>query len=793
MSSNYTLIIAEKPSVARAISAGLLRGNSHNHEGYISGGNYIISWCLGHLLEACEPGEYNSNLKSWNIESLPFFPAEWKFKERKDSYVLKQFKILKDLISKAGTIIHAGDPDREGQLLVDELFTYLRFKPQQINAIQRVIITDLSPQGINKAFNQIAPNSNYQNLSQSALARQKSDWLLGINLTRVVTLYAQQAKYAGVLPIGRVLTPLLSMIVRRDLEIENFVPHDYYNLFAKIKLLNNTECRVTIDNREVHDQSIVVKLDLLATLKARHPELYSGKTKPKIEDLVNHEFFGRAVDEEGRIVNQRFLQYATSTLQDCLGTISSFSEKTSSQEPPIGYSLSDLQQAAFNIFGIPVDQTLSNVQQMYEQGLVTYPRTDCGYLNEEDFKHRHQVINNLASLTEQIPSLKRLNASNFNPEKKSKIWNSSKVENHSAIIPTSKVCPFASLSKLQQQLYQLIAQRYLMQFMPPATYQNTELVAEFTPEDKFVKGLQPWIFSANNKVLTDHGWKILTLSEKTLAAQNSEQSNLDLDEDLDDNGNSKITAQEQQARAFKGISKMLSQQHLENIYIGDMCQILEFGTEASKTTPPAHFNDATLLSSMTNIARYVESPELRKILNETDGLGTEATRAEIIKKLYTYEYCQRKNKSIISTEIGRGLIASLPNILTLPDTTAFWEKDLSQIAKGASNETNFINSIQAGIVQVINELHQRGANGFSSLSGLGKSRSYGGSSSSYRKNSYGKGSGKSIEKESKVTGINPFTREPLDSSSNYKSLARNPHNRPTTINKRNSRKKSNNS
>lgn len=737
-----TLVIAEKPSVARAI-AGAIFGNYAKNEGYLQSGDVAISWCYGHLLEAADPDTYDSRLKKWSLESLPFFPQEWVFEVKSDTFVRNQYKVLGKLIREADQVIHAGDPDREGQLLVDEVFSHLKLPAKKLQSIQRAIITDLSPNGIQKALHNLHSNSDYANLSASALARQKADWLLGINLSRATTLYAQQVNFKGVLSIGRVFTPLLAMIVRRDEEIENFVPHDYFQVYAQVKLLNNANYKVTINNLPTEGNTLVLRLDLAKSLKASEPQVFPGKTNPKTEDVVNHQFYGRAVDDEGRIVNTDFLNYCATIFKDALGNISVAQERTQKQEPPLGYALSDLQQAAFNIFNIPVDQTLSTLQQLYENGYVTYPRTDCGYLNDDDYQQRDQIITNLAKQSQVIPYLNRLNRDNFDRNKKSAIWNSSNVENHSAIIPTSKFCDFTSLTAMQQQIYQLVAHRYLVQFMPPAVYNIADIQAEFLADNR------TWVFTANNKTLIDHGWKLLTMAEKTLAGSNNQvntTSEQNLDQDFDDNGNSKLSQAEREALAQQRLSKLITNQAIVGVQIGDMAQIQNLAFEASKTTPPSHFNDATLLSAMTNIARYVVSPELRKILNDTDGLGTEATRAEIIKKLYTYDYCSRKGRYIIATDIGRGLIHSLPNSLTLPDTTAYWEKELSLISKGQHSDGTFLNSIMQEISNVCQQLAMHGGNGFRALANLtakstrdkANSSSFSGKGS-YGKSGYGKG------------------------------------------------------
>lgn len=782
-SKGKTLIIAEKPSVARAIADAMKQngvGTPRRTDGYIECGQFIISWCFGHLLELLLPKDYdNPRWKSWALENLPIFPDTFLAKVRDDSSVKSHFNLLKGLIKNAAKIIHAGDPDREGQLIVDELFYYLGMSEAQITQVSRVMISDLSVPGILKAFNNQQPNGKYQVLYQSAIGRQRADWLLGMNLSQAVTVCAQSAGYQGkAFSIGRVFTPLLAMIYRRDKEIEEFVPHDFYNIFALVTPISNPGVEVRHSGTIDPNKQIIVKLDMLRTLEAHCPEKFSAdairglstdqdvdprknsnsnkanegiknnrSNRAKISDLLDHPLLSRAVDEEGRIVNQKFVSYVTQQIQGQYAKVTKFSTNESKEQPPIGYALSDLQQAMFNIFSIPVDETLKITQSLYEKGLVTYPRTDCGYLNESDFKDRHQIINHLAQQVGKIPHLDRINQSNFNPEQKSRIWDSSKVENHSAIIPTSKPAPWDSLSDREQKCYQLIAQRYLIQFMPPAIYSTTELLCEFSQNG-------PWVFASRAKTMVSPGWKLLTnrnIPGWTSPATTQSNSNQPIanqltnltpnnqieagftDEDYDANGNLLSSAQSASEKSTQKLSQLLANQTLSGLIVGDILEHQQTNYETSKTSPPARFNDATLLSAMTHISRYVSNPDLKKILNETDGLGTEATRASIIKKLFDYKYCIHEKGYIKTTQLGRVLIEALPYQLQTPDTTAYWERALSEIARGNFSLDRFMQDIKQGVMNLITELSNSSVERFAAFKGLGEGSSWGGSSGGYKK------------------------------------------------------------
>jgi DNA topoisomerase-3 len=610
------LYIAEKPSLGRAIADALPKPQSKKN-GYIEcADGSVVTWCIGHLLEQADPDEYDSRYKKWNSADLPIVPEQWILKPRKTSS--KQLTVVKKLIKSSSEIVHAGDPDREGQLLVDEVIDYCKVSKSKKQAISRLLISDLNLSAVKKALSTLKSNQEFVPLSVSALARSRADWLYGMNMTRAYTLLGQKAGYQGVLSVGRVQTPVLGLVVRRDQEIENFVAKTYYTLEAHISV-------------ESPQGTVIAKWKPSKACEAWQ-------------------------DEEGRVLNRQLVEHVAKRIDQKQAKVTASEHKTSKQNAPLPYSLSALQIDASKRFGMSAQQVLDTCQGLYEKHkLITYPRSDSRYLPNGHFSEGPQVVaaiaNNASSLKEAVQKA--------DTSKRSKAWNDSKVEAHHAIIPTSKSLKSAVLGKDEANVYQLIARQYLMQFYPAAEYAEAKLSFD-------IEGGE---FNAKGKTLLSPGWR-------ELLGKSSSAKSGDLDK----------------SNAF--IPKLpIGSEHL-------CC-----GSELKEklTEPPKHFTEATLLQAMTGIARFVKDPQLKKILRETDGLGTEATRAGILDLLVKRGLISRKGKSMLSTPAGKGLIGALPEQSTFPDMTAHWEHQLQNIVERKESYSNFMlplnQSLQALIEQ----------------------------------------------------------------------------------------------
>ncbi|QQF76639.1 DNA topoisomerase III [Histophilus somni] len=595
------LFIAEKPSLARAI-ADVLPKPHQRGQGFVKCGEQdYVTWCVGHLLEQAAPDVYNPMFKQWRLEHLPIIPQKWLLLPRQE--VKSQLDIVLKLIHQADIIINAGDPDREGQLLVDEVFSYAKLPATKLAEIQRCLINDLNPSAVEKAIKKLQPNKNFIPLATSALARSRADWLYGINMTRAYTIRGRQSGYNGVLSVGRVQTPVLGLIVRRDLEIEHFQPKDFFEVQA-----------------------------FIAT-KEKTPSTFTALWQPSkaCEDYQ---------DEDGRVLSNALAKNVVKRITAQPATVTEYIDKREKETAPLPYSLSALQIDAAKRYAMSAQEVLDVCQKLYEtHKLITYPRSDCRYLPEEHFAARHTILRAISAhsiLYKEIPDI-------VNTELKNRCWNDKKVEAHHAIIPTAKR-QTVHLNQNEQQIYNLIARQYLMQFCQEAEYRKS----------KITLNIAGGTFIAQARNLQIAGWKQLWGKE---------------DED------------EQQEPLLPIVKK------------GDELFCEKGDVISKKTQPPKPFTDATLLSAMTGIARFVQNKELKKILRETDGLGTEATRAGIIELLFKRGFIYKKGRNIHSTETGRTLIQALPEIATQPDMTAHWEAQLDSISRRQGSYQQFMQTL----------------------------------------------------------------------------------------------------
>ena len=602
------LFIAEKPSLARAI-ADVLPKPHQRGDGFIKcGDNDVVTWCVGHLLEQAEPDAYDPKFKQWRLEHLPIIPEKWQLLPRKE--VKKQLSVVEKLIHQADTLVNAGDPDREGQLLVDEVFSYANLSAEKRDKILRCLISDLNPSAVEKAVKKLQPNRNFIPLATSALARARADWLYGINMTRAYTIRGRQTGYDGVLSVGRVQTPVLGLIVRRDLEIEHFQPKDFFEVLAWI----NPE------NKEEKTQE-------------KSTALFSALWQPSkaCEDYQ---------DDDGRVLSKGLAENVVKRITNQPAEVTEYKDIREKETAPLPYSLSALQIDAAKRFGMSAQAVLDTCQRLYEtHRLITYPRSDCRYLPEEHFTERHNVLNAISTHCEAYQRLPNV----ISIEQRNRCWNDKKVEAHHAIIPTAKNRP-VNLTQEERNIYSLIARQYLMQFCPDAEYRKS----------KITLNIAGGTFIAQARNLQTAGWKQLLGKE-------------------DDTENQE---------PLLPIVKKGQILHCER---GEVI--------SKKTQPPKPFTDATLLSAMTGIARFVQDKELKKILRETDGLGTEATRAGIIELLFKRGFLTKKGRNIHSTETGRILIQALPDIATQPDMTAHWESQLTDISQKQATYQQFMHNL----------------------------------------------------------------------------------------------------
>lgn len=578
------LIIAEKPSLARAIVEAL-PASAKRQEGAIVCGDTTVTWCLGHLLEQAPPEAYDPADKQWRLDRLPIVPGTWKLTPRVKAR--GQLAVIRKLIKQATDVVHAGDPDREGQLLVQEVIEHLKY----CGPVQRLLISDLNKPAVSRALAKLRPNAEYQPLFQAAQARSRADWLYGINLTRAWTLTGRQAGHDGVLSVGRVQTPVLGLIVRRDNAIRDFKPHPFYPLWVDLQVEKG-------------------QLRAWWVPKEQQP-----------------------LDDQGRLIDRVPADALAAQLPGATGQLTKLDQQEKRQAPPLPYSLSALQVDAARRFGLSAQMVLDICQRLYEQHkLITYPRSDCRYLPEE---HLALAQRSLSGACQNDDTLRQwLNGADFSL--RSKAWNDKQVGAHHALAPTGKPADFSQLSATEGHVFRLVVRNVMAQFYRPL--RTFEVKAEFT--------LLNEAFRARGQSILDPGWKPLFTTKEEAPS----------------------------------LPPLTQNEH---------CKALGAGVEEKETRPPEPFTDASLIKAMMNIGRYVDDPNVRKTLRDTDGLGTEATRAGIIETLVQRGYLVRQQKALRATKLGSALIAALPSAVSTPERTALWEQRLRAISEQQDDANAF--------------------------------------------------------------------------------------------------------
>lgn len=587
------LFIAEKASLAKAIiEAHPGKIKSRDRLSVTMDNGDTVCWSAGHILTMRTPDMIDAEYKRWRVAPLPIIPREWpKLPDQEKKDLLAN---IGRLLKEAESVVHAGDADREGQLLVDEILQYFKFKGE----VKRLLITDLNASAIRAAINEMRPNLEYKNLSSSAEARHRADWIFGFNLTRLFTCTTERGR-GEIISVGRVQTPTLALVVNRDLLIENFISKPFYDVKA----------RSVIKNGE-----------------------FVASWKPK-EDQGG-------LDEEGRVVDRGAISKLEKKLAGKVGRVSNFEKKSSLAQPPLPHSLPTLQSEAAKKYDISPADTLKIAQRLYELKYTTYPRSDCQYLPESLYENRTRV---LGVIKKSSPEYE---AYNFDADLKSAAWNTGKIEEHFAIVPTGEMP--RNLSEEEQLIFDLIARRYAAQFLPPQEFAVVSIEYDIAEE----------FFKATSRQCTKEGWHLLYSKEK----------------DGEDDEKEPET-------------------RIPDAVTGEPVGIRELMISERKTTPPKHFTESTLLDAMNHIHLYVEDPEVKKILKETSGIGTAATQAKIIETLQQRQFIVKDKKALISTPKGRKLIAEIDDMLRKPDMTALWEAALRNIQRGERDIDSFIGEI----------------------------------------------------------------------------------------------------
>lgn len=592
--------IAEKPSVAKDIARIIGAHSSKN--GYMEGNGYQVTWTFGHLCCLKEPNDYCDNWKHWSLAALPMLPPRFGIKLIDDEGIKRQFAIIEQLMQHADSIINCGDAGQEGELIQ----RWVMQKAQAKCPVKRLWISSMTDEAIREGFNKLKEQSAYEPLYLAGLSRAIGDWILGMNATRLYTL--KYGKNRQVLSIGRVQTPTLALIVNRQKEIDNFKPETYWVLATIYRDTTFTATKGRFDKKE-----------------------------------------------EG--------EAAFKTIEGELFTVTDVQKKKGTEAPPKLYDLTSLQVDCNKKFGYSAEMTLNLIQSLYEKKYTTYPRVDTQYLSDDIYPKCPQTMNGLyqtkiQSKTVYAELIKPLGGKAL--KKSKKVFDSSKVTDHHAIIPTG--VPPMGLSNMEENVFDLIARRFIAVFYDDCKFATTTVLGK-------VKEIE---FKVSGKEILEPGWR-------DVYAKNQNE---------DDDADEKTTDEE---RTLPTFIKGESGEHIPTL------------TE-KQTTPPKHYTEATLLSAMETAGKFVNDEELRAALKE-NGIGRPSSRASIIETLFKRKYIQRNRKRIVATPLGIQLIDIIKEkLLTSCELTGIWEKKLRDIEHQKYDAAQFVNELKIQINQIVNDV-----------------------------------------------------------------------------------------
>lgn len=662
-----SVYIAEKPSVAQEF-AKALKLNTKRRDGYLESDEAIVTWCVGHLVTMSYPEEYDPALKKWNLQTLPFIPEEFKYEVIPS--VAKQFQIVSGILNRedVDTIYVCTDSGREGEYIyrLVEQEAHVEGKKRR-----RVWIDSQTEEEILRGIREAKDLSEYDNLGASAYLRAKEDYLMGINFSRLLTLkYGNsisnflQTKYS-VVSVGRVMTCVLGMVVRREREIRDFVKTPFYRVLSTIDAQGHTfegEWRAVKGSRYFESYDLYKENGF--------------KERKKAEELIQ---YLQTPDDES--VNVAGIQGQSGL--NC--RIESIEKKKEKKNPPLLYNLAELQNDCSKRFKISPDETLRIVQELYEKKLVTYPRTDARVLSTAVAKEITRNLNGLSKYPMAAPYMQDiLNFGSYKTLAKTRYVNDKQITDHYAIIPTGQgLNTLSTVSSTAKGVYDLIVRRFLSIFYPPAVYQKVAIVTKIKEES----------FFSSFKVLAEEGYLKVAGIPKKKASQtatkdssngNSENNN----NDTNDEAGSDSSDQSLDTGLFEVVKSLKK---------GAVLQVRALDIKEGETSPPKRYNSGSMILAMENAGQLIEDEELRAQIKGS-GIGTSATRAEILKKLVNIKYLALNKKTQVITPTLQGEMIydvvdhSIRSLLN-PELTASWEKGLNYVAEGSITSDEYMRKL----------------------------------------------------------------------------------------------------
>ena len=689
------LLITEKPSVAMEF-AKVIGENGKRYNGYIESENWIITWCVGHLVTMSYPEKYNPSLKQWRIDTLPFIPKKWKYEIIPD--VKQQFEIIKGLMQREDIdiIYNAGDSGREGEYI--QRLVQMMAEPNPKAERKRVWIDSQTEEEIKRGIKEAKPSSEYDNLSDSAYLRAKEDYLIGINFSRMITLlYGDELSKEtneknSVISVGRVMTCVLGMIVQREREIRNFKKTPFYKIEARFNEFT-AEWKVN-ENSSMYNS----------------PKLYNDTGFKKQEDA---EIFIESLKGKKAIVAE-------------------VKKSKQKENAPLLFNLAEIQNECTKRFKIKPDETLEIIQNLYEKKLVTYPRTDARVLSTAVAKVITKNLNGIAVhyKNEQVQQiLKQMKENNYSTNLiKTKYVDDSKITDHYAIIPTGQGYEnLESLPELQKNVYNIIVKRFLAIFFPSAEYSKINVTVKIGDENFYASSKEcinkGYLIAWNNeKKSTKSETNVEKLAVKNLKneikiekndtnesiEQNDENNKLDKNDIQNNLNNNELNENNKKENEEFDKTNEENKNSLINLKKNQELEVENFETKESETSAPTRYNSGSIILAMENAGKLIEDEELREQIKGA-GIGTSATRAEIIHKLEKIKYIAINSKTQIITPTKKGeyiydiIYKSMPDMLN-PKLTASWEKGLDMVAKGEIKSDEFMSKLTSYIVQKFNKL-----------------------------------------------------------------------------------------
>ena len=662
-----SVYIAEKPSVAQEF-AKALKLNTKRRDGYLESDEAIVTWCVGHLVTMSYPEEYDPALKRWNLQTLPFIPEEFKYEVIPS--VAKQFQIVSGILNRedVDTIYVCTDSGREGEYIyrLVEQEAHVEGKKRR-----RVWIDSQTEEEILRGIREAKDLSEYDNLGASAYLRAKEDYLMGINFSRLLTLkYGNsisnflQTKYS-VVSVGRVMTCVLGMVVRREREIRDFVKTPFYRVLSTIDAQGHTfegEWRAVKGSRYFESYDLYKENGF--------------KERKKAEELIQ---YLQTPDDES--VNVAGIQGQSGL--NC--RIESIEKKKEKKNPPLLYNLAELQNDCSKRFKISPDETLRIVQELYEKKLVTYPRTDARVLSTAVAKEITRNLNGLSKYPMAAPYMQDiLNFGSYKTLAKTRYVNDKQITDHYAIIPTGQgLNALSTVSSTAKGVYDLIVRRFLSIFYPPAVYQKVAIVTKIKEES----------FFSSFKVLAEEGYlKVAGIPKKKASQTATKDSSNGNSENNNNDTNDEAGLDSSNQSLDTGLFEVI-----KSLKKGAVLQVRALDIKEGETSPPKRYNSGSMILAMENAGQLIEDEELRAQIKGS-GIGTSATRAEILKKLVNIKYLalNKKTQEITPTLQGEMIYDvvdhSIRSLLN-PELTASWEKGLNYVAEGSITSDEYMRKL----------------------------------------------------------------------------------------------------